>query len=55
MWEEVDCENPLVYTGYTIGKEMRDGKPWYTMDMTADLTEFMIELGMDGCNSAHAI
>ena len=43
MWEEVDCDNPLVYTGYTIGKEMRDGKPWYTMDMTADLTEFMIE------------
>ena len=48
MWEEVDCDNPLVYTGYTIGKEVRDGKPWYTMDMTADLTEFMIESAMDG-------
>ena len=27
MWEEVDCDNPLVYTGYIIGKEVRDGKP----------------------------
>ena len=36
MWEEVDYDNPIVYTGYTIGKIHKDGLPWYTMDMTED-------------------
>ena len=48
MVETLDYANPLVYTGYTIGKVLRSGKPWYTMDMAADITEFMVDVGMNG-------
>ena len=54
LWEEVDYENPLVYTGYTIGKIQGDGKPWYTMDMAEDITTFMVEVGMQGSRNVTA-
>ena len=41
-------DNPIVYTGYTIRKVMRDGQPWYTMEMTSDIAEFMVDTGMEG-------
>ena len=48
MWEEVECDNPIVYTGYTVGKVIKDGQIWYTMDMTSDIAEFMVDTGMEG-------
>ena len=54
MWEAVDYDNPLVYTRYTIGKVLRSGKPWYTIDMAADITAFMVEVGMEGSIKATA-
>ena len=48
MWEAVDYDTPLAYTGYTIGKVFRLGKPWHTMDMATHIATFMVEVGMEG-------
>ena len=48
MWEAVDYDNPLVYTGCTTGKVFHLGKPWYTMDIAADMAAFMVEVGTGG-------
>ena len=44
MVETVDYDNPLVYTGYTIGKVLRGDTQWYTMDMASDITAFLLML-----------
>ena len=46
-WEIVDYENPILFTGYTISKVLKDGKAWYTMDMISDIEAFLAEAGVD--------
>ena len=46
-WEIVDYENPVLFTGYTISKVLRDGKAWYTMDMITDIEAFLADAGVD--------
>ena len=45
-WDIVDCDNPLVYTGITISKVIRDGKVWYTLDQSSDIVDFLQEHDM---------
>ena len=47
-WEAVDYDNPVTYTGYTIGKVTKNGKPWYTMDMCNDIAAFLSDTEQDG-------
>ena len=42
-WEIVDYDNPVTYTGYTIGKVTKAGKPWYTQDMVNDIAAFLTD------------
>ena len=53
-WEVVDYDNPVVYTGYTIGKVKKAGKVWYTMDMANDIADFLTDTGVDGCRGTTA-
>ena len=54
MVETVDYDNPLVYTGYTIGKVLRGDTQWYTMDMASDITAFMVDVNMNGSRKVTA-
>ena len=47
-------DNPLVYTGYTIGKVLRGDTQWYTMDMASDITAFMVDVNMNGSRKVTA-
>ena len=54
----VDYDNPVVYTGYTLGKVKKEGKVWYTMGMVNDIADFLsdTESGwVQGYSSAYAI
>ena len=53
-WDIVDYGNPLTYIGMTVGKEKLEGKVWYTLDMQADIVDFLTEAGMSGCRATTA-
>ena len=53
-WEIVDYDNPVTYTGYTIGKVSKGGKPWYTMDMINDIAAFLTDQQQDGSRPVSA-
>ena len=53
-WDIVDYDNPLTYTGMTVGKLRQGGKVWYTLDMAADIADFLADAGMSGSRTTTA-
>ena len=53
-WEVVDYNNPVTYTGYTIGKVNKGGNIWYTLDMCNDIAAFLSDTQQDGSRPVSA-
>ena len=53
-WEVVEYDNPVTYTGYTVGKVLKGGKPWYTLDMVNDISAFLTDQQQDGSRAVSA-
>ena len=45
-WDIVDYDNPMVYCAKRISKIKREGKPWYTVDQTEDIKDFLFDNDM---------
>ena len=47
-WDIVDCDTPLTYIGMQVGKQRKGSQVWYTLDMEADIADFLEDAGMSG-------